>query len=112
MVVGIGVGVETREVTGDRVLSLASLVQLATVASVRRLFLGGCEASWPSFVLLVPEVGDEDVRAGRLTRLRIPGTLSGPRRFGAASYSQTLLRRTQFWHDGRELSHRILRPRL
>jgi len=42
----------------------------------------------------------------------VPGRLSGPRRFGAASYSHTSDRRTQLLHTGLVESQRILRPRL
>jgi hypothetical protein len=48
----------------------------------------------------------------RPARRRVPGTLSGPRRFGAESYSHPFERRTQLWHAGRVLSHLILRARL
>jgi hypothetical protein len=42
----------------------------------------------------------------------VPGFLSGPRRFGATSYSQASDRRTQLLHTGLVESQRILRPRL
>lgn len=45
-------------------------------------------------------------------RRRVPGCLSGPRRFGAGSYSQWSARRAQFEQWGRVESHRILRERL
>lgn len=48
----------------------------------------------------------------RAARLRVPGTLSGPRRFGAVSYSHALFLRMQFWQHGRVESHLILRERL
>lgn len=47
----------------------------------------------------------------RADRFRVPGTLSGPRRLGALSYSHAFARRTQLLQDGRVLSQRILRAR-
>ena len=53
------------------------------------------------------------------TRWREPGFLSGPRRFGAASYvhgvassTPVAARRLQLWQTGLAPSHRILRVRL
>lgn len=45
-------------------------------------------------------------------RCLVPGLLSGPRRLGTASYSQTFDLRTQLLHTGRVESQRIFRPRL
>lgn len=45
-------------------------------------------------------------------RCRVPGFLSGPRLFGTASYSHSLLRRVQLLQTGRVESQRILRARL
>ena len=66
-------------------------------SSVLRFFFGGVAAS-----------------AGRFLheRCRVPGRLSGPLRFGTASYSHSLLRRVQLWHTGLVESQRILRARL
>jgi hypothetical protein len=111
------VGGDIGVVRGERPESLVPL--LATVASVRRR-LRGAELSSPLSADRTPRLSpvaelkppggvDPFIRA---TRLRMPGTLSGPRRLGIASYSHGLFRRMQFWHDGRPLSQRILRPRL
>ena len=45
-------------------------------------------------------------------RCLVPGRLSGPRRFGTASYSHSLFRRRQLWQNGRVESQRIFRARL
>lgn len=45
-------------------------------------------------------------------RRRVPGRLSGPRRFGTASYSHWLERRAQLSHPGLVESQRIFRARL
>jgi hypothetical protein len=44
-------------------------------------------------------------------RRRVPGRLSGPRRFGTASYSHWLERRAQLSHPGLVESQRIFRAR-
>ena len=45
-------------------------------------------------------------------RFLVPGRLSGPLRFGTASYSHSLLRRVQLLHTGLVESQRIFRARL
>ena len=45
-------------------------------------------------------------------RCLVPGLLSGPLRFGTASYSHSLFRRRQLWQNGRVESQRIFRARL
>ena len=72
--------------------------------------------SWSPFVLRLffasgPDVSDS---GGRFLqeRCRVPGRLSGPLRFGLASYSQSLPRRIQLLQWGLVESQRILRLRL
>ena len=45
-------------------------------------------------------------------RCLVPGLLSGPLRFGTASYSHSLFRRRQLWQNGLVESQRIFRARL
>jgi hypothetical protein len=115
----VAVAGEIGDSRGERAPSLVPL--LVTVRSVRRRFRRGALSSAPlsAFCGVEPDaVPSAAVSAdglpglGRATRLRMPGTLSGPRRLGTASYSHGLFRLMQLWHVGRVLSHRIFRCRL
>jgi hypothetical protein len=80
-------------------IGVGPMVSGVCAAPERFLFDGGGGAD-PSDGLFLQE------------RWRVPGRLSGPRRFGAASYWQSFDRRTQLLHTGRVESQRILRARL
>ena len=89
------------------------------MSTVSSLGFTGVWSRWDSealsaVVLLRFGGGGAEPSAGRFLhdRCRVPGRLSGPRRFGTRSYSQGLDLRLQLLHTGLVESHRILRARL
>ena len=81
--------------------------------------LASNESTSPSPSVLVLRFFLADVLVGSASggrflheRCLVPGRLSGPRRFGTASYSHSLFRRRQLWQNGRVESQRIFRARL
>lgn len=87
-------------VTFSFTLTSNESIPLSPSAVVFRFFLAEAEAGSAS--------------AGRFLHERclVPGRLSGPRRFGTASYTHSLFRRRQLWQKGRVESQRIFRARL
>jgi hypothetical protein len=88
--------------------SLSSLMLVAMVAGESRY---SSVLVRLRLVLVVAGAGSSRSRfLGRLCR--VPGCLSGPLRFGTASYSQRFDLRAQLLHVGRLESQRIFRLRL
>jgi hypothetical protein len=91
-------------ITGER-LGVCSLVLDPDVTS---------SDTSSDIVLLRFKGGGADPSGGRFLheRCRVPGLLSGPRRFGTASYWHSFNLRTQLLQTGRVESQRIFRARL